>query len=84
MHEDIRSRLYSGIASYYSVQSLFSSCLLPKNFKIKIFKTIILPVASYGCENWFLTLSEEHSLRVFENRVLRRIFEPKREEVAGD
>jgi hypothetical protein len=42
--------------------------------KIKIYKTIILPVVLYGCENWSLTLREEHRLRVFENRVLRRIF----------
>jgi hypothetical protein len=49
--------------------------------KIKIYKTIILPVVSYGCETWSLTLREEHRLRLFENRVLRRIFVPKREEV---
>jgi hypothetical protein len=48
--------------------------------KIKIYKTVILPVVLYGCETWFLTLREEHRLRVFENRVLRRIFGPKREE----
>jgi hypothetical protein len=42
---------------------------------------IILPVVLYGCENWFLTLREEHRLRVFENRVLRRIFGPKRNQV---
>jgi hypothetical protein len=47
----------------------------------RIYKTIILPVALYGCETWSLTLREEHRLRVFENRVLRRIFGPKREEV---
>jgi hypothetical protein len=46
-------------------------------------KTIILSVVLYGCETWSLTLSEEHRLRVFENRVLRRIFGPKREEVTG-
>jgi hypothetical protein len=50
-----------------------------KNLKIKIHKTVILPVVLYGCENWFLTLREEHRLRVFENGVLR-IFGPKREE----
>jgi hypothetical protein len=47
---------------------------------IKIYKTVILPVALYGCETWSLTLREEHRLRIFENRVLRRIFGPKREE----
>jgi hypothetical protein len=47
-------------------------------------KTIILPVVLYGCETWSVTLSEEHRLRVFENRVLRRIFGPKRDEVTGE
>jgi hypothetical protein len=51
--------------------------------KIKIYKTIILSVVLYGCETLSLTLSEEHRLRVFENRVLRRILEPKRDEVTG-
>jgi hypothetical protein len=51
-----------------------------KNLKIKIYKTVILPVVLYGCETWSLTLGEEHRLRVFENRVLRKIFGPKREE----
>jgi hypothetical protein len=52
--------------------------------KVKIYKTIILPVVLYGCETWFLTLREEHRQRVFENRVLRRIFGPKRDEVTGE
>jgi hypothetical protein len=56
---------------------------LSRNVKIKIYKTIILPVVLYGCESWSLTLREEHRLRVFENRVLRRIFGPKRDEVTG-
>jgi hypothetical protein len=60
-----------------------SSRLLSRNIKIRIFKTIILPVVLYGCETWSLTLREEHRLRVFENRMLRRIFGPKREEVTG-
>jgi hypothetical protein len=49
-----------------------------------MYKTIILPVVLYGCETWSLTLKEEHRLRVFENRVLRRIFGPKRDEVTGE
>jgi hypothetical protein len=57
-----------------------SSRLKSENLKIKIYKTVILPVELYGCETWSLTLREEHRLRVFENRVLRRIFGPKREE----
>jgi len=59
--------------------SLSSSCLLSKNFKIKTHKTIILPVVLYRCETWSLTLREEYRLWVFENKVLRRIFGPKRE-----
>jgi hypothetical protein len=51
---------------------------------IRIYKTIILPVVLYGCETWSLTLREEHRLRVFENRGLRRIFGPKRDEVTGE
>ena len=51
-----------------------------KKLKIKIYKTVILPVILYGSETWSLTLREEHSLMVFENRVLRRIFGPKRDE----
>jgi hypothetical protein len=61
-----------------------SSSLLSKNTKIKIYRTIILPVVLYGCETWSLTPREEHRLRVFENRVLRRIFGPKRDEVTGE
>jgi len=61
-----------------------SSTLISKNMKIKIYRTIILPVFLYGCETWLLTLREKHRLRVFEYRVLRRIFEPKRDKVAGE
>jgi hypothetical protein len=52
-----------------------------RNVKVKIYKTIILPVVLYGCETWSLTLREERRLRMFENRVLRRIFGPKRDKV---
>ena len=55
-----------------------------KNLKIKIYSTIILPIVLYGCETWSLTLKEERRLRVFENRVLRRVFGPKRDEVTGE
>jgi hypothetical protein len=57
---------------------------LSRNIKVKIEKTIILPVVLYGCETWSLTLKEDHRLKVFENRVLRRIFGRKRDEVTGD
>jgi hypothetical protein len=74
VHEKIKSRLNSGNAYYHSVQSLLSSRLLSRNVKVKIYKTIIPPVVLYGYEIWSLMLREEHRLRVFENRVLRRIF----------
>jgi len=61
-----------------------SSSLLSKNLKIKIYRTIILPVVPYGCETWSLTLREERRLRVLENRVLRTVFGPKRDEVAWE
>jgi hypothetical protein len=73
IHDEIKSRLNSGNACYYSAQNLLSSRLMSKNLKIKIYKTVISPVVLYGCETWSLTLREEHRLRVFENRVLGRI-----------
>jgi hypothetical protein len=82
--ERIKSRLNSGNACYHSVQSLLSSRLLSRNVKVKIYKTIIVPVALYGCETWSLTLREGYRLRVFENRILRRIFGPKVDEIAGE
>jgi hypothetical protein len=84
MHEEIKSRLNSWNACCHSVQSLLSSRLLSRNVKVKIYKTVILPVVLYGCETWSLTLREEHRLRTFENRVLRRIFGPKGDEVTGE
>jgi hypothetical protein len=81
LHEEIKNKLNSGNAGYYSVQSAMSSCLLSRNIKVKIYKTIILPVVLYGCETWSVTLREEHRLRVFENRVLRRIFGPMRDDI---
>ena len=66
------------------MQNLLSSSLLSKNIKIKIYRTVILPVVLYGCETWSLTLREERRVRVFENRVLRGIFGPERDEVIGE
>ena len=60
------------------------SSLLSKNLKIKIYRTIILPLVLYGCETWSLTLRKERRLRVFKNRVWRRVFGPKRDEVTGE
>jgi hypothetical protein len=59
---------------------IFVFCFISKNLKIKIYKTVILPVALYRCESWSLTLRAEHRLRVLENKLLRRIFGPKMEE----
>jgi hypothetical protein len=61
-----------------------SSCLLSRNLKVKIYKTIILPVVLYRCETWSLTLREKHRRRVFETRALRRTFGPKRHEVLAE
>jgi hypothetical protein len=83
MHEVITSRPNSGNACCLSVHSLLSSRLLSGNVKFKIYKAIILP-ALCGFESWYLTLRERHSLRVFEKRVLRRIFRPKRDEIMGE
>jgi len=66
------------------VQNLLSSRLLSKNLKIKIYRTVILPVVLHGCETWLLTLREERTLRMFEKRVLRKIFGPRRDEVTGN
>jgi len=66
------------------VQDLLSSRLLSKNLKIKIYRIIILPVVLHRCETWSLILREERALRVFENRVLRRVFGPKREELTRE
>jgi len=84
IQEEIKSRLKSGDACFHSVQNLLSSSLLSKNLKIKIYRNIILPFVLYGCETWSLTLREERRLRVLDNRVFRRIFGPKRDEVTGE
>ncbi|KAJ4434248.1 hypothetical protein ANN_22798 [Periplaneta americana] len=70
-------------ACYYSVEKLFSCSLLSKNLKVRIYKTVILPVVLYGCETWTVTLREEQRLRVFENKVLAKMFGAKRDEVTG-
>ena len=83
IQEEIKSGLKSGAACYHSVQNLLSSSLLSKNLKIKIYRTTVFPVVLYGCETWSLTLREECRLRVFENRVSRKIFGPRRDKVTG-
>jgi hypothetical protein len=84
MHGEIKNRLDSENACYHSIQSLLSSRLLSRNLKVKIYKIVILLVVLYGYETWSVTLREEHRLRVCENRVLRRIFGLKRDEVTGE
>ena len=66
IRKEIKSRLRSGNACCHSVQNLLSSSLISKNIKIKIHRTIIVPVVVYGCETWSLTLREECRMRVFE------------------
>jgi hypothetical protein len=84
IQEEIKRRLNSGNACYHSVQNILSSRLVSKNFKIRIHKTIILPVVMYGCETLSLTLRKEHRPWVLEDRILRRIFGQKRDEVMGE
>jgi hypothetical protein len=82
--EEIKSRLKSGNAYYHYVQNVCHPVGYPKNLKIRTYRTIILSFVLYGCETWSLTLREAHRLRVVENRMLRRIFVPKRDEVTGE
>ena len=83
--EEIKCRISMGNACYYSLEKILSSCLLKKNWKLihikLLYWTIILPVILYGCETWSHTLREEHRLRVFENKVLRKTFGAKRDEI---
>jgi hypothetical protein len=83
MREEIKSRINFVMLATIRF-SLLSSRLLSRNIKVKIYKNIILPVVLYGCETWSLTLRVEHRLWVFENRVLRGIFGPKRDEETGE
>jgi hypothetical protein len=86
IQEKIKRRLDYGNSCYHSVQDLLSSRLLPtevKKSRIRVYKTIILPLILHGCETWSLTLREEHIPTIFENAVLRRIFGPRRDEVTG-
>jgi hypothetical protein len=84
MHEEIKSRLNSGNVCYRLVQSLLSSPLLSSNVQVKMYRTIILPVVLCGWETCSRTLVEEHRLKVFENRVLRGMFGPKRYKLTGE
>jgi hypothetical protein len=79
--KEIKKRLNSDKLPF--AQNLLSSRHLSKNLKVQIYTAITLNVILHGCETLSLTLREEHRLRAYENRVLRRIFEPKRNEVKG-
>jgi hypothetical protein len=83
INEEIKSRLNSGNACYHSVQNILSSRLLSKTVNIQIYKSIILRVVSYRFETLSLTLREICRLKVFENRVLRSLFGPKRDDIIG-
>ena len=82
--DEIKSRLNSGNAYCHSVQNLLSSNLRLKNLNIKIYRNIIFLVVLCGCETWSVTLREKRRLRVFENRLLSRIFGAKRDDVTGE
>ena len=84
IHEEIKSRLKSGNACSHSVQNLLYSRFQSKILKIKVCRNIILPVVLYECETESLTMKKERRLRVSENRVLRRIFGSRRDEVTGE
>jgi len=84
IQEEITSRMKSGNACYPSVQNPLSFSTLTKNIKIKMYRTITLPVVLYGCETWSFTMGEEHGLRMFKNRVRRKIFGSRWEEVIGE
>ena len=84
IREEIKCRINMRNACYYSLEKILSSHLLSKKFKLNTYKTIILPVVLYGCETLSLTLREEQRLRVFENKVLRKTFGAKRDEITGE
>ena len=85
IHEKIKRRINMGNACYYSLEKILSSRLLSKKLKVNKYKTIILPVVRplYGCGTWSLISKEKHGLRVFENKVLKKIFGAKRDEITG-
>jgi hypothetical protein len=84
IQEVIKGRMKSGNACYHSGQNRLSSTLLSINLEIKKYRKLILPIVLYGFETWLFKLREERRLRLFENRVLRRIFGPKRVEVTRE
>ena len=88
IREEIKRKINMGNACYNSLEKILSFRLLSKKLKVNklgnTYQTIILPVVLYGCETWSFALSEEHRLRMFENKVLGKIFGAKREEITGE
>ena len=86
IREEIKRRINMGNTSYYSLENMLLSRLHSKKLKVKTYrpKTLILPVVVYGCETWSLTLREDQRLRVFKNKVLRKIFGAKKDEITGE
>jgi len=80
---EINRRLHAGNGCYYATNTLLKSRLLSRNTKVRIYKTIIKPVFTYGCETWVLTKGEENKFKVFENKVIRKIYGPKKDEETG-
>ena len=83
IHGEIKHRIKMGNARYYSLDKILSSRLLSRKLKVKTYKTT-LPVVLYGCETWSLTLREEHRLRVYKNKVLRKTFGAKKGKITGE
>ena len=79
IREEIKRRINVGNICHYSLERILSPYLISKKLKVKTYKTIIVPVVLYGCATWSLTLREEHRSRVFENKVLMKIFGAKRD-----
>ena len=84
IREEIKRRINMGNACYFSFEKILSSRLFSKKLKVKTYKTIVIPVVLYGYETWSLTLREEHTLSVFENKVLRKTFGAKKDEITGE
>ena len=82
--EEIKSRVQSGNGCYHSVHNRLSSSVLSKIIKFKIYRSLVFPVVLYGCETWSFTLREERRLKIYENRVLRRIYGSKRDDVTRE
>ena len=84
IREEIKRRINMGNARYYSLENILSSHLQSRKLKVNTYKIILLPAVLYGCETRSFTLREANRLRMFENKVLRKIFGAKRDEITGE